>query len=85
MDHLQDDNYRNQVGKLHPRDIEVVGQKRWRMESRGPDIKRCEELLRRCEKSILRALDLLRDIDMKLTHIIECKKNHRYRDDHERI
>jgi hypothetical protein len=55
------------------------------MDGRKYDVNRCEELLRRCEKSILRALDLLRDIDMKLTHIIECKKNHRYREDHERI
>jgi hypothetical protein len=83
MDNLSNDYYRDQVSQLYPRDIEVVGQKRWRMDGRKYDVKRCEELLRRCERSISRALDLLRDIDMKLNHIIECKKNHRYKNDEE--
>jgi hypothetical protein len=85
MDHLSNDYYRDQVSQLYPRDIEVVGQKRWRMDGRKYDVKRCEQSLQKCDKAIARALNLLKDIDMKLTHIIECKKNHRYRDDHERI
>lgn len=38
------------------------------------DAKRCHCSLKRCEKKLLFAIQLLRDIDMKINHIIEKLK-----------
>lgn len=45
------------------------------MEGRGRAVNKCERYLKRCEVKLATALDILKDVDMKLTHIIEKMKN----------
>jgi len=53
------------------------------MSGRERDIRACEKSLNKCERELGLALHLLRDIDMKLTHIIERMKQQRYNVDNE--
>lgn len=41
--------------------------------------KRCKEAILKIEEAVLRIANVVQDIDMKLTHLIECKKNNRYK------
>jgi hypothetical protein len=45
------------------------------MAGRRPGLNKCEKSLRRCEKRLATISDVLRDIDMKLNHVIERMKN----------
>jgi len=47
------------------------------MAGRGNGLRKCERALAKCEREMDLALHLLRDIDMKLTHIIERMKSQR--------
>lgn len=53
------------------------------MSGRGRLITACEKSLKKCERELDLALHLLRDIDMKLNHIIERMKSQRYKMDDE--
>ena len=51
------------------------------MAGRRPGLNKCEISLRRCEKRLTTILDILRDIDMKLSHVIERMKNQHYKNE----
>jgi len=45
------------------------------MAGRGTDLGKCEHALNKCERDLTLAIHLLKDIDMKLNHIIERMKS----------